>query len=61
MDNKSEIIIEIKLLKSSTVKKYLIVENEGKRNISRNMEYCNLDVINWESRTERNNGKTNEK
>ena len=46
MDNKSEIIIEIKLLKSSTVKKYLIVENEGKRNISRNMEYCNLDVIN---------------
>jgi death-on-curing family protein len=36
---------EKELIRVSTVKKYLTVQNEGKRNIERNIEYFNLDVI----------------
>lgn len=36
---------EGELDKNSTVKKYLTVQTEGKRKVSRNIEYYNLDVI----------------
>ncbi|MHB8276983.1 MAG: virulence RhuM family protein [Candidatus Humimicrobiaceae bacterium] len=41
----NNIFKEGELSKSSTVKEYLTVQNEGKRKISRNIEYYNLDVI----------------
>ena len=36
---------EKELIRVSTVKKYLTVQKEGKRNIERNIDYFNLDVI----------------
>ena len=36
---------EGELDKNSTVKKYLTIQTEGKRKVSRNIEYYNLDVI----------------
>ncbi|MBE3101762.1 MAG: virulence RhuM family protein [Firmicutes bacterium] len=41
----NNIFKEGELSKSSTVKEYLTVQNEGKRKVSRNIEYYNLDVI----------------
>ena len=41
----NNIFKEGELLKSSTVKEYLTVQNEGKRKVSRKIEYYNLDVI----------------
>lgn len=36
---------EEELLKNRTVKKYLIVQQEGKRKVERNLEHYNLDMI----------------
>lgn len=36
---------EEELLKNRTVKKYLIVQQEGKRRVERNLEHYNLDMI----------------
>ena len=36
---------EGELTQASTVKEYLTVQQEGKRNVSRNVKYYNLDVI----------------
>ena len=36
---------EKELIKESTVKKYLTVQKEGNREVTRNLEHYNLDMI----------------
>src|SRR3990172_1425233 len=41
----NNIFDECELDRAATVKEYLTVQQEGKRQVSRNVEYYNLDVI----------------
>ena len=41
----NNIFKEGELLKDATVKNYLTVQNEGRRQVSRRVQYYNLDVI----------------